>query len=236
MLSAIWPNKSKADEDLIDLDRALDLEPDTDSEPEDGRTMETFYESRDVPIPDDFLTADPADLEPMTVSVVDWEQSNLREFKGYYAVVLDNVISPSECKQLIQMAEDSVLKRGKSGNKTWRPAMVNFGPGLETLRRSYRNSDRIIWDNQTVMDRLWERCAKAPGIKEKLAVVDATHRRKPGVRRWEFRRFNERMRFLKYQGGQFFRRKCRFSLFTFVACLGFLPSSLKTRVNRVIRY
>jgi hypothetical protein len=184
-----------------------------EDEPQDGLPVQTAYESRDVHIPDDFMTRDPPDAQPITVSVLDWTTTVLPEYDGRYAAVLDHVISPSECEALIQMAEDSVANRGPTGNRTWRPALVNIGGGWETLHKEYRNSDRIIWDKQIIMDRLWERCAKAPGVREKLAVIiePASERLKEkGLQkdnRWEFSHFNERMRFLKYQGGQFFRRE-----------------------------
>ncbi|KAK5652932.1 hypothetical protein OQA88_9411 [Cercophora sp. LCS_1] len=178
----------------------------------DGDIVQVKYEARDVPIPDDFLTKDPSDARPITVKVIDWSKTVLPEYDGLYAAVLDNVLSPSECDTLLRLAEESVSDRGKTGTRTWRPALVNIGGGWETLHKDYRNSDRIIWDQQVVMDRLWARCAKAEGIREKLAVVTEEDRprgkrQKKNVR-WEFNRFNERMRFLKYEGGQFFRPHC----------------------------
>ncbi|KAK0710717.1 hypothetical protein B0H67DRAFT_583275 [Lasiosphaeris hirsuta] len=187
-----------------------------DEEMEDGDVVKVDYKALDVPIPDTFLTQDPPDARPVAVKVIDWTKTDLPEYRGRYAAVLDNVMSPSECETLLSLAEDSVSNRGKSGTRTWRPALVNIGGGLETLDKEYRNSDRIIWDNQVIMDRLWARCARADGVEEKLAVVDDLvkprgRNNKAAPRkavRWEFNRFNERMRFLKYEGGQFFRPHC----------------------------
>jgi hypothetical protein len=183
-------------------------------EPQDGVPIQTSYISREVSIPHDFLQKDPYDAKPITVSHINWSTSPLPQNEGRYAVVLDNVLSPSECAQLLKLAEASVVDPADpNAGEAWRPALVNIGPGWEILHKSYRNSDRIIWDNQEVMDRLWERCARAPGIKEELAeVVEGLSERqkKKGWatgQKWEFRRFNARMRFLKYQGGQFFRRE-----------------------------
>ncbi|KAK3316980.1 oxidoreductase domain-containing protein [Apodospora peruviana] len=178
-----------------------------EQELEDGDFVKTSYESRPVPIPDDFLTKEPHDARPITVQEIDWSRTKLPENKDRYAVVLDHVLSPSECETLLRMAEESVADRGKSGTRTWRPALVNVGGGWEALDKEYRNSDRIIWDNQAIMDRLWERCARADGIREKLAAL-TIQRGRGEPRRWEFSRFNQRMRFLKYTGGQFFRPHC----------------------------
>lgn len=88
--------------------------------------------------------------------------------------------------------------------------MISLGPGLEAPAPGYRESDRIIWNQQTVVDRLWDRCRQVEGLEEMLASVQPDHH-SYGPGKWEFRRFNERMRFLKYSPGQYFKR--RFPLF-----------------------
>ncbi|TDZ71634.1 hypothetical protein CTRI78_v001979 [Colletotrichum trifolii] len=160
----------------------------------------TSYESKDVPIPADFLTSTPPG--PVTLTRVDWPSTALPENGTRYAVVLDNVLTSDECAQLLRMAEASTAGEGEP----WQPAMVNIGPGWEILEPHYRNSDRIIWDEQTVADRLWERCALAPGLREELADMKKQGRKGPVG--WKFERFNKRLRFLKYQEGQFFRPHC----------------------------
>jgi len=179
-----------------------------------SKPVKVIYQSLTIPIPDSFLVIDPLDAKPITAQKVNWRSTPLPEYDGSYAVVLDNVLSPSECDTLLQLAEDSVADRGASGTRTWRPALVNFGAGYEILRKEYRNSDRIVWDNQTVANRLWARCVRAEGIAEELAEVvepwspSASSRRGPQVdKKWHFSCVNQRMRFLKYEGGQFFRRE-----------------------------
>ncbi|KAJ4420569.1 hypothetical protein N0V85_000556 [Neurospora sp. IMI 360204] len=61
----------------------------------------------------------------------------------------------------------------KKKKTPWGPALVNVGMGYEVLTPSYRNSSRIIWDQQEVVDRLWARCCLVPGLKERLAVLDS---------------------------------------------------------------
>lgn len=168
-----------------------------------NRPVQTSYASNDVDVPADFLCGPPA--EPVTLARIDWSKTELSENGGLYAVVLDNVLTPSECEQLLKMAEAS----STTTEQPWQPAMVNIGPGWEVLEPTYRNSDRIIWDQQAVVDRLWERCALAPGLREELATFSRVS--KPGRgsgTSWKFSRFNRRMRFLKYGEGQFFRPHC----------------------------
>ncbi|KAK1991784.1 hypothetical protein LX36DRAFT_662994 [Colletotrichum falcatum] len=184
-----------------------------------NKPQKTSYSSNHVPIPEDFLSGPPpADAPPVTLEKIDWSASALPENGTLYAVVLDNVLTPGECAQLIRMAEDSAAGRGAGEGEDdeddgpWRPAMVNIGQGYEMLEPEYRNSDRIIWDQQDVVDRLWRRCRLAPGLEAQLAEVGGGSNRARGEeRRWVFDRFNKRMRFLKYQQGQFFRRKFLFS-------------------------
>jgi hypothetical protein len=197
---------------------SLDLDDDDLSTSEDevvpGVPMTVIYDSNKVEIPADFMTTEPHDARPVTLTVIDWKKTVLPENDQLYAVVLDNVLSQSECDQLLKLAESSVptYLYSKNGTNPWRPALVNVGRGREVLEPDYRNSDRIIWDQQEIVDRLWERCLLAPGLREQLAVMEngspvLGHMKKGATIKWEFRRLNKRMRFLKYGAGQFFRRK-----------------------------
>jgi len=134
-------------------------------------------------------------------------------------VVLDDVLSKEECDQLIHMAEMSAGAHqgdGEVPNNGWRPAMVNVGRNHEVLAPEYRNSDRIIWDQNELAKRLWERVLQGEGLKEYLSVLDGKeYARVCGDsaerkgERWVAtpQGLNERLRFLKYGAGQFFRRK-----------------------------
>lgn len=203
----------------------------------EGKALKVEYFSNDLPIPDDFLPAvsTAEDAQPMTMTPVDWTATAIPEYEGRYAVVLDNVLSRSECDELIRLAEASVDSVRIGDNKDmiqkdddddaarldpWSPAMVNAGNGYEVLDTTYRHSDRIIWDHQEVVDRLWARCMAGGvgrALREKLAVLEgpAGHRMVGGYRkkgetwdeRWKLRQLNQRMRFLRYGPGQFFQRE-----------------------------
>ncbi|KAH7149132.1 hypothetical protein B0J13DRAFT_297540 [Dactylonectria estremocensis] len=164
--------------------------------------IQVTYTHNDVPIPDTFLTTPLA--KPITTTRIDWASTPLPENEGRVALVLDNVLSQEECKQMIALAEDSVPR--EVGEEAWRPAMVSLGPGWEAPAPGYRESDRIIWNQQVIVDRLWERCAQSEGLRELLAVVPPQS--PMGGGKWEFRRYNERMRFLKYSPGQYFKPHC----------------------------
>lgn len=183
--------------------------------PRAGDPVQTTYRSEDVQIPADYLVTEPYDAKPITFQQINFKDSVLSEYEGGYAVVLDNVLSPSECATLIRLAESSVTKEDKveDGNP-WQPALVNIGGGYEVLQADYRNSDRIIWDQQDIVDRMWTRMETVPEIREKLSRFnenDLLWGRKPNGKPgmdWKFHRVNKRLRFLKYGSGQFFRPHC----------------------------
>ncbi|KPM42763.1 hypothetical protein AK830_g3826 [Neonectria ditissima] len=170
--------------------------------PQSKAPVRADYTHNDVAIPDTFLTSPPA--IPITATHVDWAASPLPEYQGRTALVLENVLSADECAQLLSLAEDSVPRA--DGESAWRPALISLGPGWEAPAPGYRESDRIIWNQQVVVDRLWERCALSGGLRELLAEVPPQP--PMGGGKWEFWRFNERMRFLKYSPGQYFKPHC----------------------------
>lgn len=193
------------------------------------RVVKTYYTSRPVNIRPDFLK-DPLP-HPITVAHVDFLHGNLPEYNGLYAVVLDGVLTSSECKELLDLCEESVEDpstpdslpndvknddhgpddRGRTAQK-WRPAMVNAGPGREVMLQDYRHCDRIIWDDREVVSRIWDRCALAEGVQEQLGRIEGKgsakvqgHWMEQGGFKWKFVRLNERMRFLRYGKGMFFK-------------------------------
>jgi hypothetical protein len=191
--------------------------------------IQSKYHSVPIPIPPTFLTTPAADSVPITATRLDFSKTTIPEYAPLYAVVLDHVLSPSECATLLRLAEASVPAPGEEGGELrngetdpWGPALVNVGGGYEVLEPGYRRSDRIVWDQQEVVDRIWERCLGADGVgeggegfRERFAGVGGDERDVVGMwqdGRWEFLRVNERMRFLRYGKGGFFQRESfRFS-------------------------
>lgn len=193
------------------------------------KPIQTKYVSLPVDIPPSFLslTPDPAlvpDAKPITFHPLDWTSTAIPENKGKLAFILENVLSPSECGQLIEYAEESVpldspTAASGANNGPWSPALVNMGPGFELYEPSYRRSDRIIWDTKEVADRIWERCLSVEGLRREIEVIQGHERIKKvtgrgewhgdgGRGRWVMRRMNERLRFLRYEKGGFFQPHC----------------------------
>ncbi|KAJ1556771.1 hypothetical protein HK405_001854 [Cladochytrium tenue] len=149
----------------------------------------------------------PRPSDALAAATIDWAATPLLANRGRFAAVLDGVLTPAECATLLQLAESSVPASMRSPESAWRPALVNVGYGREAEATDYRNSDRIVWDSQEVVNRIWERCcAAAPGLRERLAMVrDSVVLGTTSKQTWEFKRLNERMRVLRYGPGQFFR-------------------------------
>ncbi|KAL3422389.1 oxidoreductase domain containing protein [Phlyctema vagabunda] len=184
------------------------------------QVVSTSYNSLPVDIPESFLAPleDPSRLE---VKQIDFATSAIPEYRGLYAVVIDNLLTQEECNQLMHLAEQSAGAHREGAaveDNGWKPAMVNAGPGVEFMMSDYRNSDRIVWDQDEIARRLWARCSQAEEVREELTVLQSSEDENHyatvlGPRRgrnWILRKqgLNERLRFLRYGAGQFFREHC----------------------------
>ena len=200
------------------------------SKPFSRTIIRTHYDSKPIPIPDDFL-APIADPSIIKVQRIDFAETVLPEYRFLYAVILDNVLSPAECLQFIHMAEQSTGAHAEDDGEApvedngWRPALVNAGRTHEVLVPEYRNSDRIIWDQKTVVKRIWDRVMQGEGMGEDLLRLDGK-KYIPVVGEKAIMRgekyvatkqgLNERMRFLRYGPGQFFKGMLGFQFLIWV--------------------
>ena len=155
--------------------------------------MESLYNE----LPEDFLVGPGPDVRKKRI---DFKQTPLPEYSEFYAVILDDVLTMQECKILISSAQ------AQTGGK-WEQAMVNIGNNQQELRTESRNCGRIIWDERTIVERLWNRVKRHVPEVEVLKDVPLITGIGPVKRKeiWQVSRLNERMRFLKYGPGQYFR-------------------------------
>jgi hypothetical protein len=153
-------------------------------------------------LPEGFLKGPAPKLER---TQIDFTEEGLPCYDGLWAVILDGVMSEEECEQLVAAAEATT--DGK-----WERAMVNIGGGMQAMYEDTRKCGRIIWDNEVLMARLWARIEGAvPEIHRLENMVEVTGNG-PAKRNevWKVTRLNERARFLKYIGGEYFKRMCIF--------------------------
>lgn len=149
-------------------------------------------------LPPDFLTT-PAPAP--TSHKVYFPTVNLPEYANLYAIVLDDVLTATECAELVRAAESHA-----DGN--WTLALVNIGGGQQALITDVRNCGRIIWDEQSVVDKIWERVRLLVPETHFVAGAPLIMGNGPVKRQetWQMKRLNERMRFLKYGAGEYFQR------------------------------
>ncbi|KAF8189792.1 hypothetical protein K438DRAFT_1832104 [Mycena galopus ATCC 62051] len=141
-----------------------------------------------------------AQLEPHYVSSghIDFKKAGLDEYMGCYAVVLDSLFSETELSGFLAEAEAS---------GPWEVAQVNAGEYAYT-DTSYRNGERIIFDSFELSEKIFEKLR--PHLESIEEIEQPTYINGVGkaVQKWRMVRLNERLRFLRYPKGGFFRGHC----------------------------
>ena len=138
----------------------------------------------------------------ITKTDVDWNAAKLPKYDGLYVTVLDNCFTEAECKTLVSLAEVQT-------NGVWEQAMINVGGGQQMLITDARDCGRIIWDDREIVQRIWNRVKdhvpEILDLRDQAKVTGIGPVKRKEV--WRMERLNERMRFLKYGKGQYFRRE-----------------------------
>lgn len=133
----------------------------------------------------DFATADPP----------------LPQYKDLFAVVIDDILTASECQEMIRRAEASTQ------DGVWERALINIGGGRQMLAAETRNCGRIMWDNPELAQKLLERLMPFLQTFELHQFTDRP--RVTGLvgrgKSYRLTRLNERLRFLRYEGGEYFQ-------------------------------
>jgi hypothetical protein len=114
----------------------------------------------------------------------------------YFAVVIDNVFTEEECQQLIARSECHGYDQ----------ALVNIGGGRQLKMTDIRNNDRAIIDDPTLAEQIWQRVVKAcESLSNTEKIKLNLHELFEFQEGWEAVGVNERLRFLKYAPGTYFR-------------------------------
>ncbi|KAL1985423.1 hypothetical protein VTN96DRAFT_7866 [Rasamsonia emersonii] len=161
-----------------------------------------------VHIPDGFLPPEPppnAYLQRIDFMTTD---PPMPEYNNMFAAVVHNLLTESECQELLRLAEASTLTSDNQ-TPTWERAMINAGGGRQILAVDSRNCGRIIFDSPELAQRLLYRLMpffRESGIDrlEKRPLVTGLGPARRGEV-LQLSRLNERLRFLRYEGGEYFR-------------------------------
>lgn len=139
----------------------------------------------------------------ITKTVIDFANTPLTQYAGRYAAILDNVLTSEECAALLAAAESQT-------NGQWERASINTGGGQQAVYSDVRKCGRIILDDREIAARIWSRCA--PHLEEILRLESrplVTGLRPFRAKEvWTMTRLNERMRVLRYEGGEYFKAHC----------------------------
>ncbi|KAJ3161205.1 hypothetical protein HDU86_007827 [Geranomyces michiganensis] len=100
---------------------------------------------------------------------------------GKFAITIDDVFTASECQELITLSERS---------QQYEQALVNIGDGRQAALSDVRNNDRWIHDNVPMA---------AGSLARLIPYLPKT------IRSRRISCLNERLRFLRYVPGQYFR-------------------------------
>lgn len=83
--------------------------------------------------------------------LIDFTRSPLAtSYPNHFAMIIDECFSPTECKQLIELAESTTPEK-------WVPAKLNIGGGQEMLALSTRNCGRIMRDDIPTAETIFQR-------------------------------------------------------------------------------
>ena len=139
-----------------------------------------------------------------TSRLIDFKKEGLLDYADAFAMAIDDLVTPEECTALLKAAESY------SGGK-WEEAMITIGHGEQKKVLDRRNCGRILFDNVELASRIRDRVV--PHLPQDIVTI----KNEPGilgrgaVRRneaWQLTRLNERLRFLKYTSGMYFRQHC----------------------------
>ncbi|OQD82640.1 hypothetical protein PENANT_c020G11399 [Penicillium antarcticum] len=162
-------------------------------------------------IPEDFLGG----LSPnATLHKIDFEHTTptIFAYKNNFAAIIDNFMTDSECKDLLNLAEESTsteLPDSTLSPPKWERAMINAGNGKQIMSVDSRKSGRIIFHSPEIAQRLLDRLmpflrqCEIHQVKDKPFVTGLGPAKRGEV--YNITRLNEQLRFLRYEGGDYFR-------------------------------
>ncbi|KAJ5929650.1 Prolyl 4-hydroxylase alpha subunit [Penicillium verhagenii] len=110
-------------------------------------------------IAEDFLRGSSQDA---TIHRIDFTKTTpaILAFKNNFAAVIDNFMTETECKELLQIAEKSATPddvKSQTDGPVWQRAMINSGGGKEVMSVDSRKSGRIILDSPDIAQRILDR-------------------------------------------------------------------------------
>jgi len=151
-------------------------------------------------IPEPVKAKDEHSPPPVVVYKFDWTALGFKSWDDQLAIVIDNAFSEEDCQKLISAAEES---------GPWEVAAVNGPGGIGYVNVSYRNSSRILFDTPELADWIMQKLLPyAPELETASSDRFNDILGSRGTKKVQLSKVNERLRFLKYGPGQFFKPHC----------------------------
>lgn len=132
---------------------------------------------------------------------VDFKALGFSEHEGAFALLIHDLLTPEECDEIRHAAESVAQGR-------WDAALINAG-GQMVMASGIRHCDRIMWDNPELAKALLARLR--PHIPTNIQTLESS----PQITSddpvwssgtWRISRLNDRLRFLRYRPGMYFRQ------------------------------
>ncbi|KAJ5580771.1 Prolyl 4-hydroxylase alpha subunit [Penicillium hetheringtonii] len=161
-----------------------------------------------INIREGFLRGPPQDA---IVHRIDFSKTSppILKFKDNFAAVIDNFMTEAECKELLHLAEQSTTPQNSDTGPAWERAMINAGGGRQVMSIDSRKGGRIILDSDEIAERLRDRLLPflrefgIDRVENQPLVTGLGPSRRGDV--YLQPRLNERLRFLRYERGDYFR-------------------------------
>ncbi|RYP62628.1 hypothetical protein DL769_007234 [Monosporascus sp. CRB-8-3] len=140
----------------------------------------------------------------VSAGVIDFKETEVKEYADYFAMVINGILTPEECAELISLVQPA-------DNTPWPPATMTAYNGSQILDTSSRHCGRIIYNSKAVADRLLNRIL--PHLPPEVATLDNVPDitgQMPVIRKekWKISRLSEALKLLKYEPGNYFRPHC----------------------------
>lgn len=139
------------------------------------------------------------------VNPINFGDTPLSHYDGYFAAVLDNVFTQEECSALLSLATTSA---------SWSPAGLSAEGPTQTVHSNFRNSERILYISAEAANMIYERIR--PLVEDDIGEIKVGDRwdgitgkkgRKQGPA-WKLEGANPRLSFLRYGPGHYFKPHC----------------------------
>ncbi|KAJ8080088.1 hypothetical protein AAF712_013205 [Marasmius tenuissimus] len=142
----------------------------------------------------------------MHTKTLDFSSTSLAScYSGFYAKILDDVFTPTECAELVKLAASQI--------DGWKPAGLSTREEKQTVHRNFRNSERTLVIDEAVSQKIFDRLRP---LVEEIAVIEPNEPwagitgkagRKQGPT-WALDSISTRLSFLRYGPGHYFKPHC----------------------------